>query len=114
MGYHLTILRSANGKQLPISLEEAKLAARGLGWEFSDDPPTFELSLDEGTAVLWHQDAELWTTNPDDRAIAPMVALANALPSRIRRTRDATPAGGRAAARASATISVQPKQRRFA
>ncbi len=51
MGYHLTILRSANGKQLAIPLDEAKRAGRGLGWEFSDDPPKFELGLSEGTAL---------------------------------------------------------------
>lgn len=84
MGYHLTILRSANGKQLPISLEEAKIAARGLGWKFDDNPPTFELELDEGTAVLWHQDDELWTKNPEEWAFTPMVALANALGGRLR------------------------------
>lgn len=84
MGYHLTILRSANGRQLPIPLEEATLAARGLGWEFHDDPPTFALSLSEGTAVLWHQDDELWTKNPEEWAIAPMVALAGVLGGRLR------------------------------
>lgn len=84
MGYHLTILRSANGRQLPISLEEAKLAARGLGWEFSDDPPGFELSLEEGTAAVLYQDGELWTKYFDEWAIAPMVALATALGGRLR------------------------------
>jgi len=84
MGYHLTILRSANGKQLPISLEEAKLAACGLGWAFDDDPPTFEFSVDEGTVVMFYQDGELWTKYFDEWEIAPMVALASALGGRLR------------------------------
>ena len=84
MGYHLTILRSTHGKQLPISLDDAKHAAQALGWECEDTPRTLRLHAAEGTAVVWHQDGALWTKNPEAWAIAPMISLADALSARVR------------------------------
>jgi hypothetical protein len=85
MGYHLTILRSRQGKQVPIPLEEARHAAPAFGWEYEEDPPAFFLHrTGEATAALWHQDGELWTKDPEDWTIAPMVALASALDARVR------------------------------
>jgi len=84
MGYHLTILRSAHGKQDPISLDEAKRAALKLGWAYEDTSATFSLSTEEGTMTVWHQDDELWTRNPEDWGIAPMITLAHALNARVR------------------------------
>lgn len=84
MGYHLTILRSAHGKQYPIPLDEAKHAALRLGWECEDTPPTFSLRTGAGTVAVWHQDEELWTKNPEDWGVAPLVTLADALNARVR------------------------------
>jgi len=66
MGYHVTILRSSQSKQRPISLNEAMSAAKSIeGWSYSETPPTFEYSGTEGTCTLWYQDGELWTKNPE-------------------------------------------------
>ncbi|QNA90618.1 hypothetical protein G4G28_22720 [Massilia sp. Dwa41.01b] len=84
MGYHLTILRSSHGKQLPISLDEARAAALELGWEYTDTPPTFSLTVPEGTVQLWHDDHALWTKNPEEWGMTPLVEFANALQARVR------------------------------
>lgn len=85
IGYHLTILRTADGKQLPISLEEARSAAAAIGtWTYSDSPPSFELVSSGGTCTLWHQDGELWAKTPDAWALEPMLELARQLDARVR------------------------------
>jgi hypothetical protein len=84
MGYHLTILRSRHGKQLPIPLDEAKHAALALGWEYDATPPTLLLRAGEGMAAVSYQEGELWTRNPEEWAIAPMISLAEALNARVR------------------------------
>jgi len=53
MGYHVTILRSSKGKQLPISLNEAVAAAKSIeGWSCTETPPTFEYSSAEGSSAF--------------------------------------------------------------
>ena len=85
MGYHLTILRTAQGKQVPISLDEAKAAAGDLGgWNYTDSPPTFELRGKDGTFTLWHQDGELWTKTPEPSDLEPLLTLAKQLSARVR------------------------------
>lgn len=85
MGYHVTILRSNQGKQLAISLDEAVSAAASIeGWRYTETPPTFEYRCAEGTCSLWYQDGELWTKNPDGWCINAMLALAGRLQARVR------------------------------
>lgn len=85
MGYHVTILRSSQGKQLPISLNEAVSAAKSIeGWSYTETPPTFEYNCAEGTCALWYQDGELWTKNPEEWCINAMLVLAKRLEARVR------------------------------
>jgi hypothetical protein len=84
MSYHLTILRSAHGKQLPISLDEAKVATRNLGWDYQESPPTFSLRVDKGVCTLWYQDGELWVKTPNEWELESMLVLANHLSARVR------------------------------
>lgn len=85
MGYHVTILRSSQGKQLPISLSEAVSAAESIeGWTYTETPPTFEYSRAEGTCALWYQDGELWTKNPEEWVINAMLVMAKRLKARVR------------------------------
>jgi hypothetical protein len=91
MGYHVTILRTADGRELPISLEEAKAAADALGsWVYSEPPPRFVLHGTEGSCTLWHQHGELWANTPDAWEIAPMLELARQLGARVRGDEDET------------------------
>jgi len=84
MGYHLTILRSLHGKQVPISLDEARNAALELGWKYTDAPPTFSLPTPDGEVYLWHDEDALWTENPEEWGMAPLIAFATALQGRVR------------------------------
>jgi len=85
MGYHVTILRTSEKTKIPISLEEAISATRGLdGWSHCESPPTLEFQGMEGSCTLWHQDGELWTKNPEEWQLGVMVALAQRLGARVR------------------------------
>lgn len=84
MSYHLTILRSANGLQLPITLAEAQAAAGRLpGWRATGDAQ-FEYADARGSLLLWHGDGELWARLGDAWQLAPMLALAAELDARVR------------------------------
>lgn len=85
MSYHLTILRTANGKQQNISLDEALAAMSELGgWIFNGVQNSFELTGREGSVTLWFQDGELWTSSSEDWQFAPLLALAEQLGARVR------------------------------
>ena len=85
MGYHVTILRTDKGKQLPISLEEIVSTTSGIdGWRYLESPPTFEFHGKEGSCTPWYQDGELWTKNPEEWQLGVMVALAKRLNARVR------------------------------
>jgi hypothetical protein len=85
MGYHVTILRTSQGKQLPISLEEVVSATSSIdGWRYFDSPQTFEFQSKDGSCTLWYQDGELWTKNPEEWQLGVMVALAKQLNARVR------------------------------
>ena len=78
LSYHLTILRSAQGRQIAISLEEARGSAPD--WDFTDSPPTFA----QGEFCLYYQDGELWGTPADDAQVGQMIKLASRLGARVR------------------------------
>lgn len=85
MGYHLTILRTAQGRQVPIALDEAMVAARDLGgWDYTESPPKFERRGEEGTCTLWYEDGELWAKTPEPWELEPMLILAKHLGARVR------------------------------
>ena len=82
MGYHVTILRTRGKESLPIAEDDIERAASALpGWRYDRAERTLH---GEGELQLWFQDGELWTKNPDDTALARMIALANALGARVR------------------------------
>jgi hypothetical protein len=85
MGYHVTILRTDQGKQLPISLEEAVSAASSIdGWRYIESPPTFEFHRKDDSCTLRYKNGELWTKNPEEWQLGVMVALAMRLNARVR------------------------------
>lgn len=84
MAYHLTILRSGNGQQQPISRAEALSAARGLaGWDVTGEAE-ITFADGRGNCTLWHSDGELWTRLEDLWVIEPMLELARGLNARVR------------------------------
>ena len=84
MGYHVTILRTDQGEQLPISLVEGVSATSSIdGWGDIESPPTFEFHGKEDLFTLWYQDGELWTKNPEEWQLGVMVALAKRLNARV-------------------------------
>lgn len=84
MGYHVSILRSANGKLVAIDLDEAQAAASALGWSFNVQPPTFELKSGEVTCTLWYSHGELWTKASGEHEIGLLLTLATRLGARVR------------------------------
>jgi len=84
MSYHVAILRSADGKLVPIELHEARAAASELGWLVAEAPPSFEFKSEEKSCTLWYGDGELWAKTPDQWEIEPMLALAKRLGARVR------------------------------
>ena len=84
MGYHISILRSSDGKLQAIGLDEAQVAALALGWSFKAQPPTFEFKAGEKTCTLWYSLGELWTKSPGDHEIGLMLTLATSLQARVR------------------------------
>ena len=85
MAYHVTILRTAKERQLPISLEEVVLATSSIDWwHYLESPPTFEFHREEDSCTLWYQNGELWTKNPEEWQLGVMVALAKRLNARVR------------------------------
>ena len=84
MSYHLTILRSSQRKQIPIALDEAKVAAQNLGWEYQNSPPTFLRHAENATCTLWYKDGELWVKTPEPWEVEQLLALAQHLDARVR------------------------------
>ena len=82
MGYHVTILRTRGTRSLPIAGDEIERAAATLpGWRYDRAERTLHA---DSVLQLWFADGELWTKNPDDKALERMIALANALDARVR------------------------------
>jgi hypothetical protein len=82
MGYHVTILRTRGKESLPIAEDDIERAASALpGWRYDRAERTLHA---DGGLQLWFADGELWTKNPDDTALARMIALADALGARVR------------------------------
>jgi len=85
MSYHVTILRTANGKAVPIELEAAVATAGMLeGWRYVAQDRSFHMQRGEDALALWYQDGELWTSNPEEWALDAMIAFAKPLEARVR------------------------------
>lgn len=89
MSYHVAIMRTRAGAPHPLSKEEVLAAAPAhpeVRCEVSSDG---ELTVvlrqaDPESPVLWFQDGELWTKNPDEETLAFMVSFASTLGARVR------------------------------
>jgi hypothetical protein len=89
MGYHLTILRTVNGRREPLSEAELEAAVASVPEarliRDERDRPQVDLLVDGTvTTSLYWQDGELWTKNVEDPALALMIRLASLLNGRVR------------------------------
>ena len=92
MGYHVTILRSANGAELPIAWSEIETLAEHFPGAclvrspHNSDPTaaTFVVTRDGVEHCLWYTDGTLWAKTPDERTLAVMLDIAAALNARVR------------------------------
>jgi hypothetical protein len=85
MGYHVTILRTNQGQQIPISLEEVVSVTSSIdGWRYLESPSTFEFHCKDDLCTLWYQDGELWTKGPEEWQLCVMISLAKRLNARVR------------------------------
>jgi hypothetical protein len=89
MSYHVTILRTHGGKQLPIGREEvvAAVESRPDLQASPGDDGTLDVTVkargEESPVLVW-QDGEVWTRNPDADTLRLMIELAEALGARVR------------------------------
>ena len=87
MGYNVTILRTEQGRQIPITLDEAVTAAQDMeGWNYIESPLTLEYQLKERTCTQRYpkRTGELWTKSPEEGELEVMLALAKRLNARVR------------------------------
>jgi hypothetical protein len=92
LGYHVTILRSANGTEQPIAWSEIEALltrfpeARLVDAPGASDPTaaTFVFTRDGVEHCLWYTDGTLWAKTPDDQTLGVMLDIAAALQARVR------------------------------
>lgn len=91
MGYHVTILRTQNGRSVPITRTEVDSLLASLPGsrihpdERNEDVLNVVIAKD-GKDVSWlaFRDGELWTKNPEDDEIQVMIDIATRLGARVR------------------------------
>lgn len=88
MGYHVTILRTADGAQEPITRSELLGAvARHPELQVREADATLEITAappaEDNFLLIW-QDGEIWTKNPSDDLLVLMLRLADDLGARVR------------------------------
>jgi hypothetical protein len=80
MGYHVTLLKSSNGRQVAITPGDLACAVQQL--------PRFSLSQGglarDGEFFLQFDGGELWLKNPEQRDLEDMLILAQVLDARVR------------------------------
>lgn len=89
MGYHVTILQTSNGEQIPITEDKIVAAIQGSSkfQALKDVNGEPIIEIDTGTdpnPCVWHSDGELWTKNPDEATLDGMCELASLLGARVR------------------------------
>lgn len=89
MGYHVSIIRTVEGRGIPIRPEELRALARSHeGLRLDEDPGgAVRLGLADGGEAgpeLVLQGGELWTKTPDRPTLAWMIELATELGARVR------------------------------
>ena len=89
MGYHVTILRTAGGRQLPIGLDELRRALVPMAGRLALFPRDGELwlvrpELGEESDILIVEDEEIWAKGPGEEMLALMIELAGHLGARVR------------------------------
>lgn len=89
MGYHVSIVRTRDGQQIPITEDEILSAINGSSIFKADRDVRnkFIVTITTGNHPppgLWHSDGELWIKNPDDQTVDRMCELAEILGARVR------------------------------
>lgn len=90
MGYHVSIIRTDGGKNIPISeseIRECILDFKEL--EIKKDSLaniliTYKPLAEESPLIIWDKSGELWTKNPDKFTLELMIRLADKLRARVR------------------------------
>lgn len=91
MGYHVRILRTQGGQELPIRRDEVEDIASKIGAKI--DPPSLKgaeldfvlpVGQDARSCRLVFQRGELWTNNPEEDELAAMIEVAARLNARVR------------------------------
>jgi len=89
MGYHVTTLRTRQGRPSPIAREEveATVGARPALQASPGEGRTLEVTVkalgEESPLLVW-QDGELWAKNPEAETLRLMLDLAGSLGARVR------------------------------
>jgi hypothetical protein len=89
MSYHVTILRTNDGRRVPITAFELEQAASSFEdmriSQSKSGPMHVDLTAHGAVqATLWHEDDEIWTKNPSREVMLAMLALADRLGARVR------------------------------
>ena len=89
MSYHVTILRTKEGRRIPIERGEIEAVIASHKDLQTTPGRDGELNITtiagghSGPLLIW-KDGEIWTKNPDDATMALMLALAATLGARVR------------------------------
>lgn len=91
MGYHVRILRTQAGQELPISRDEVEVLARNIGAKIEPSSLRgaeldFVLPVEQGARSyrFIFQHGQLWTNNPEEDELVAMIEVANRLNARVR------------------------------
>lgn len=86
MSRYVTILRSRGAAVVPIDGHDLERATVGLsGWRYDRATRTLHAPGDKQDGLrVWLAEGQLWTLDPDDAALARLIALAGALGARVR------------------------------
>jgi hypothetical protein len=86
MGYHLSILRTAEGRKQPIRRDElASVVAARADLQLEEGPRRSLIRTGAGPEpVLVYQDGEIWARDPARATVELMLELASVLGARVR------------------------------
>lgn len=86
MSRYVTILRSRGAAVIPLDGHDLERAAAAVsGWCYDRATRTLHAPGDDQDGLrVWLTEGQLWTMDPDDAALARLIALAGALGARVR------------------------------